>query len=113
MIIISTFILVFLLNQQFLNLVSEKFIGNYILLISISLFILGFSSLQIKDNRELKMDLLNADIWIFISFILSFSYLAYPSEIVFKLNLGSFSIWAFIGGAFYLFLIIIKERINV
>ena len=112
LIILGTFILVLLLNKNFLNLVSEDFVGNYILLISITLFILGFSSLQI-EKKELKIDLLNSSLWLFVSFLLGLSYLAYPETLIGELNLGSFSLWAFIGGILYLFLILIKERIRL
>jgi len=111
---ISSMILVLLFHPYILNLASEDFIREYILILSISLFGLGFTALTIKDNRQLKLDLLNASFWVWVSLLFSIIYLSYKDyNIIFNINFATLSIWAFLGGFFYFFLILIKERVNL
>ena|SRR3989344_3982595 len=111
---IGSMILVLLFHPYILNLASEDFIREYILILSISLFGLGFTALTIKDNRQLKLDLLNASFWVWVSLLFSIIYLSYKDyNIIFNINFATLSIWAFLGGFFYFFLILIKERVNL
>ena len=111
---IGSMILLILFYQQVSNLVSEEFIKGYMLILSISLFGLGFTALTMKDNRQLKLDLLNASIWTWASLLFGLIYLSDKSfNLLFNINFASLSLWAFLGGFFYFFLILIKERVNL
>ncbi len=106
-------IIVIIFGNSILNSVSQDFIKNYITIIAISIFGLGFTALEMRGPKELKRDLFDATIYMMFSVLFGLIYLCYQASLIFNLTFGHFSIIFFLGGFISFFVIIIKSKYNL
>ena len=110
--IIFPLIIVLIFGNNIFSIVSQDFIKNYITLIAISVFGVGFTALGMPDSspKELKGDLFSSTIYMMLSVLFGLIYLCDNSEIIFNLTFGHASVLFFLGGFMSFFLIIIKSK---